>query len=433
MHNRRLLKIACIVLAFALLPLSGASAHMKAPNYTEQYLHSFCKSPDCFDGAHPSSGVIMDAGGNLYGTTPEGGKHGDGLVYKLTPNADHSKYTEAVLYPFGQGGAFPQGDLIMDIDGNLYGVTSGGGYVGRGVVFKLAHSGDKWTYSTLYKFCQSDCSDGRIPMTGLTYQGQASGALWDKSSPLFGTTSLGGQVDGDGAVFKLVNNGGVWTETVIHAFTASQKANALTMDAAGNIYGTTKEGGKYGGGLMYMLEHGTWTQTVFKAFCALNNCSDGGHPLGRLLVDASGNIFGTTYDGGSDSEGVVFERTAGGTYKKLYDFKSGIRSPFPSENPAAGLIMDNSGNLFGTTLAGGVQNSNYCTTDNYTCGTVFELSKNGDGTWSETPIHRFFKKSSDGFEPDAPLILDQAGNLFGTTKYGGKNEYYGGMVFELKP
>ncbi len=436
MRKHRLLEITSIALAFFLANLRGASAHNEAPNYTEKYLHSFCKSQNCIDGRQPySAGVITDAGGDLYGTTSEGGKFGLGLVYKLTPSADHSKYTETVLHSFSGAsgeGALPQGDLIMDVDGNLYGTTSDGGYIGHGVVFELAHSGDKWTYSTLHSFCQGDCSDGRNPMTGLTYLGQSSGALWDKSSPLFGTTSLGGQND-EGVVFKLVNNGGTWTETAIHSFSASSAANALTLDAAGNIYGTTKEGGKYGGGLMYMLAHGTWTQTVFKAFCALNNCSDGGHPWGRLLVDASGNIFGTTFDGGSHAEGVVFERTAGGTYKKLYDFKSGTGLTRDSENPAAGLIMDSSGNLFGTTLAGGVYEPNYCTTIDYTCGTVFMLSKNGDGTWSETPLHRFFKKYGDGFEPIAPLILDNAGNLFGTTSLGGKYDNGAGLVFELKP
>ncbi len=363
MHKRQFVKPILIVLAFALLRLSGASAHNEAPNYTEKYLHGFCKSHDCIDGRQPVSSLIMDASGNLYGTTTEGGKFGTGVIYRLTPNADHSKYAEKVLYSFCNE-CTPQGDLVMDIDGNLYGVMSAGGG-GLGAVFRLAHSGDKWTYSTLYPFCPTgiDCSDGRNPETGLTYLGQASGDLWDKSSPLFGTTSLGGPIGGDGVVFKLVNNGGTWTETVIHSFTASSLPNALTMDGAGNIYGTTHEGGKYGGGLMYMLAHGTWTQTVLKAFCASNNCSDGGHPWGRLLVDASGNIFGTTFDGGSHSEGVVFERTVGGTYKKLYDFKSETGLTRDSENPAAGLITDSSGNLFGTTVAGGVYNPNYCTTN----------------------------------------------------------------------
>ena len=430
MQDRYFLKAAFIALGFALLSSGGASARNEAPHYAEQFLHGFCKSHDCIDGRQPSSGVIKDASGNLYGATSEGGKFGRGLVYKLTPNADHSKYAETVLHHFCyQGcpdGELPQGELIMDIDGNLYGVASEGGACiplsqECGVVFKLAHSGDIWTYSVLYIFCdtgENTCPGGSTPLTGLTYVGQAAGALWDKSSPLFGTASRGGQ-DNTGVVFKLANNGGTWTETAIHSFTASSLPNALTMDAAGNIYGTTRDGGKYDGGLMYMLAHGTWTQIVFKAFCALNNCSDGAHPMGRLLVDAAGNIFGTAYDGGSHAEGLVFERTAGGTYKKLYDFKSGIDSPRDSERPAAGLIMDSSGNLFGTTSAGGVYNPNYCQGDGYTCGTVFELSKNGDGTWSETPLHQFWKKTSDdGFGPRTPLILDN---------------YYAGMIFELKP
>jgi uncharacterized repeat protein (TIGR03803 family) len=445
MRTQHVLKIACLALAVALLRFSAASARNEAPKYTEKFVHNFCKAgyPNCVDGVQPKSGLIMDANGSLYGSTEGSGKYNSGVIFRLTPNADHSKYTETVLYNFCKNGGdcleLPRGDLIMDVDGDLWGTAYTGGLPdhcrgGCGGVFKLTHSGADWTVSAIYKFCQvivdSKCADGAIPSTGLAYVGQASGALWDKSSPLFGTTEKGGL--GAGVVFKLTASGGTWAETVIHAFTSSAGANALTLDAAGNIYGTTNAGGKYGGGLMYMLEHGTWTQTVFKALCSLQDCADGGYPTGRLLLDASGNIFGTTIDGGDNCSqqdgcgGVIFERTAGGTYKTLHDFGSGSND---GRHPYAGLVMDSSGNLFGTTYEGGSYDGLRCF---YDCGTAFMLSKNGDGTWSEALLHKFKGGIVDGKNPFfGSLILDRAGNLFGTTLYGGK--YGEGTVFELKP
>lgn len=445
MDNRRYVRTACFALVFALLPLSAVWAYTEAPKYTEKFVHNFCKAgyPGCADGVQPTSGLIMDANGSLYGSTPVSGKYNSGVVFRLTPNADHSKYTETVLYSFCKNGgdclALPEGDLIMDVDGDLWGTAYTGGLTdhcrgGCGGVFKLTHNGTSWSLTTIYKFCQviadGKCADGALPSTGLAYAGQASGTLWDKSSPLFGTTEKGGL--GPGVVFKLTASGGTWTETVIHAFTASGGASPLTLDAAGNIYGTTSSGGKYGAGLMYMLAHGTWTQTVLKAFCALQECSDGAYPHGRLLVDASGNIFGTTTEGGDNCSqqdgcvGVAFERTAEGTYQKLHDFGSGSSD---GSHPYAGLVMDSSGNLFGTTYEGGIYDGFRCI---YDCGTAFMLSKNGDGTWSEALLHKFKGGSVDGKNPFfGSLILDHDGNLFGTTELGGK--YEEGTVFELKP
>jgi uncharacterized repeat protein (TIGR03803 family) len=200
------------------------------------------------------------------------------------------------------------------------------------------------------------------------------------------------------------------------------------VDASGNLLGVTYYGGKYGAGALYRLTSGTWNEVTLHNFCAE---ADGANGVGRLAFDAAGNIFGVTLAGGAGSNcpesngcGVAFERTAGGKYKVIYDFcaktdcKDGLE-------PAAGPILDSSGNLFGTTHIGGAENG----------GAVWRLS-NSDGGWSEQVLYSLCSENGcgDGGHPAAPVIEDVAGNLFGTTYDGGANGNAGiGTVFELKP
>jgi uncharacterized repeat protein (TIGR03803 family) len=299
-------------------------------------------------------------------------------------------------------------------------------------VFQLTHGTKGWKLHVLYNFCSaSSCTDGGSPFAGLTYAGQAAGKRWDESSPLYGTTPYGGKY-GNGVAFQIVPAFLTWQETVIHNFELSSQPNELLMDGSGNLYGTSQFGGKYGYGLMYKLAHDTWSETTLKNFCADKNCADGGYPVGRLFMDGSGNLFGATHDGGAGGYGAVFERTSGGRYSVIHSFcpSGDCLKDHDGANPESGLIMGSSGHLFGTTFQGGYYTGN-C--QDYGCGTAFKLSKNTDGSWSETFPHWFCRVQDcdDGGWPAAPVIIDGSGNLYGTVEAFGR--YNGGNVFRLKP
>jgi len=408
MANNGLQILAAVALAFA----SGGSAFGA---YTEKNLHDFCSQTACSDGSAPAAGLVMNTAGVLYGTTYEGGKANQGVAFALTPNV--GKYNFSVLHDFGMndGLANPLGELILDKNGSLYGTAQGSG-TNAGAVFRLSWNGTKWKLAVLHQFSGGD---GEYPQTGLTYAGQNAGKPWNEKSPLFGTASDGGTY-GNGVAFELDHSGSQWTETILHNFENSAHPNRLMEDSAGNLWGTTQTGGKYGGGLMFRLAGGTWKATVLHNFCNTQNCADGNGPFGQLFMDSSGNLYGTTNLGGTNCQGaggcgVVFERASGGNYFVIYSFCS-LSNCNDGATPFAGVIMDGSGNLLGTTLSGGA----------FGAGTAFELATNG-----ESAIYSFCAKSacSDGERPSAPLIMDSGGHLFGTTF--GLNG--GGNVFELKP
>jgi len=414
------------------LTLSG-----NASAYTQKTLHSFCKGQTCGDGVDPWGGLLMDQSGNLYGTTTGGGKYDAGLVFKLIPNGDGT-YKEYILHNFcaranctdGQG---PFAGLIMDIDGNLYGTTQNGGKHGSGVVFKLTHKTGGWSLGVIHSFCSGlSCADGSYPRTALTYFGQTSGAPWNEFSPLFGTTLYGG-THSQGVAYKLAADGGLWDYEVVHSFKAVAGADTALpslplVDSSGNVLGVTASGGKFGYGVLYKLAAGSWKETTLHNFCnPANNCTDGAVGYGQLAMDTAGNLFGTTWDSDCDQHscdfGVVFERAAGGTYSVISHLCGGFGCP-DGEFPL-GLIIDASGNLFGTTEEGGTDDG----------GTVFQLSyDNGQQQWIETTLYKFCSEQpdcTDGKTPEAPPIMDAAGNLFGTTSRGGSGA--NGAVFELTP
>jgi len=341
----------------------------------------------------------------------------------LTPGV-WAQSTYKTLYKFtGKGGARPQGGVIFDTAGNLYGTGSGGVYR-HGVVFKLTPTADgSWTESVLYSFTGG--TDGGKPRAGL---------IFDQAGNLYGTAFRGGAYKDAGTVFKLTPNlDGSWTETVLYSFGnggggAGPRAG-LIFDAAGNLYGTTGFGGAYGGGVVFELtpnSDGSWAETVLYSF---TGGTDGMWPFAGVIFDAAGNLYGTTYFGGSGTAysgyGTVFELTpkAGGgwTEKVLHSFnlKDGSFS-------VAGLIFDEAGNLYGTTGVGG----DLSCSSGFGCGVVFKLAPNSNGGWDETVLHQF-KGGKDGLAPQAGLIFDQAGNLYGTTVGGGA--YGGGTVFKLAP
>jgi uncharacterized repeat protein (TIGR03803 family) len=355
------------------------------------------------DGAGPIAGLIRDAAGNLYGTTQYGGDTscsvvGCGVVFKLDTNGN-----QTVLHSFtgSPDGAYPSAGLIRDAAGNLYGTTQYGGASGNGTVFKLDTSGKE---TVLYSF--AGLPDGTTPLAGL---------LRDEAGNLYGTTQQGGDsscnVVGCGVVFKLDTSG---IETLLHRFTGgADGANPhgnLTRDAAGNLYGTTQYGGASGNGTVFKLDR-TGRETVLHSF---TRGPDGAGPLAGLTLDATGNVYGNTEYGGAFGYGTVFKLDAGTTHKLnvLHSFDGGRNGG----TPAASLIRDVAGNLYGTAVVGGVSDA----------GVVFKLDTKGRGG-----VLYSFNGGSDGVRPFGSLIRDAAGNLYGTTFAGGDSGF--GVVFKLSP
>jgi uncharacterized repeat protein (TIGR03803 family) len=271
--------------------------------------------------------------------------------------------------------------------------------------------------------------DGVSPVAGLVF---------DNEGNLYGTTSKGGTY-GRGTVFMLVpSSSGVWTEKVLHNFSGRDGGGpkaGLIFDASGNLYGTTAFGGDFNFGTVFRLVPvggGGWTENVLHNF---TGGSDGGVPLSGLVFDSAGNLYGTAYDGGVTSAcvfvassgcGTVFQLTpmSSGTWNEnvLYAFLGGN----DGYNPDAGLILDAGGNLYGTTTSGGSLEA--C--DGFGCGTVFEVSPSSSG-WIENILH-IFTGTGDGENPLAGLTIDTSGNLYGTTEIG-EGGGCCGTVFELMP
>jgi uncharacterized repeat protein (TIGR03803 family) len=411
-----------VIAIFILAPGACAQSEYKT-------LHAFM---DGTDGARSFGGLVLDEAGHLYGTTQNGGTNELGTVFELTPNTDGT-WTETVLYRFtaGSDGAGPGAGLILDQAGNLYGTTRGGGG-GGGTVFKLTPNIDgTWTETVLYSFG----TDGFDPDKGLTFDGAGN---------LYGTTSEGGEYNG-GTVFELTPNAdGSWKEALLHSFKRVSLSEAavpseLTIDHEGNLYGATLFGGnrRYcrgnGCGVVFKLTanaDGSWTESVLYRFTGRNN---GALPWARLTFDQAGNLYGTTIDGGRNPLGchsqygcgVVFKLTlsADGSWTESvpYRFTGGKNGGAPF----AGVTFDQAGNLYGTANEGG--NLNYC--DGLGCGVVFKLTLGSDGKWRNRVLHGFTARP--GALPFAEVIFDAAGNLYSTTSGYFLTSY--GSVFEITP
>jgi uncharacterized repeat protein (TIGR03803 family) len=323
------------------------------------------------DGANPESRVIIGPDGALYGTTIGGGgagcdlQGGCGTVYSLKPPLTVCKsalcpWRETVLHRFtgGADGSYPYlGDLVFDHSGNIYGTASGGGLgceYGCGTVFQLSPSMGSWTLNTIYSFTGG--SNGSYP---------AGGVIFDKAGNLYGTVPQGGD-SGAGLVYKLTPSGAAWMESTIYAFgtEAYQPLAGLIFDAAGNLYGTTVFGGSGGGGTVYEVQpsNGSWTATVLYGFSGYEG------PMDKLVMDSQGNLYGTSTLTGDDAKGEVFKlapSNGGWAFTELYAFTGGSDGYFPSGN----VILDASGNLYGTTGAGG--SGAGCGGG---CGVVFEIA-----------------------------------------------------------
>ncbi|HEV3305622.1 MAG TPA: choice-of-anchor tandem repeat GloVer-containing protein [Candidatus Sulfotelmatobacter sp.] len=322
--------------------------------WTFSVLYNFGSIPD--DGAYSASPLIFDASGNLYGTTQSGGDHGYGTVFELTSNQS-GEWTEKQLYSFqgGTDGAFPQGNIALDSGGKIYGTTISGGDA-YGTVFELAPTGGgAWHERVLHAFTTG--RDGAEPWGGVTL---------DSSGNLFGTTS-GGGADGYGVVFEFVRSGNEWQERVIHSFTnaedGSQPFGNLIFDSLGNLYGTTAQDS---GSVFEMTPvSSSWR---FRTLYKFSGETDPILPYDGVVRDSRGNLYGTSYLGGANNLGTVFEvspsNSGKSTMQILHNFSYNIIGPLDGYYPKGGLILDPSGNLYGTTYQGGYHNQ----------GTVFEVT-----------------------------------------------------------
>lgn len=377
------------------------------------------------DGAHPNAGVTMDAAGNLYGTAKAGGDltcnapQGCGTAYELKHRGSGLVFNPLYTFGVSPDAGIPTAPVVFGPDGALYSTTSYGGLNGRGVVFKLRPSPTAcktalcpWSENILYSFQGGANGDGSNPI----------GLVFDHAGNIYGTTSGGGTYGG-GAAYQLTPSGSGGTESVLHTFGGAGDGSlpyrsVMIFDDAGNLYGTTALGGSSNYGIVFQLtpSGSGWVEKVIYNFTDGN---DGGYPYAGLILDQSGNLYGATTDGGTGGGGTIFELSpsAGGwTYSVLYS----ITGPLGDQcGPAWALTMDVGGNLYDTTQCDGANN----------LGSVFKLTNTG-GSWTYTSLHDF-TGGNDGEYPASSVILDRSGNLYGTASYGGTKGQ--GVVWGITP
>ncbi|HVM92407.1 MAG TPA: choice-of-anchor tandem repeat GloVer-containing protein [Terriglobales bacterium] len=393
-----------------------AFAH-PAQGQTYQVLYTFCSQTNCTDGATPNPNLVIDKAGNLYGTTQQGGDSlsTEGIAFKISPSG-----AEEVLFNFENlsTGVQPMGGLILDADGNLYGTASVGGYVqkrkncgstGCGLVFELSPSGGE---TILHDFINTLTWQGRFPFGPL---------VRDANGNLFGLVNGFGQAT-QGGLFELKTDG---SESVLYWFGGSKAPKdpnpGLLMDAQGDIYGTSNSGGAHHAGAVFEINP-AGEETTLYSFGNKKALQYGTRPAAGLVMDTSGNFYGTTSgeDSYGASFGTVFQLPPGQTSPKLlYAFQG---QPDGS-SPIGSLLRDAEGNLYGTTYWGGV----------YDQGAVYKLSPAG----VETVLYSF-SGGTDGANPMGGLTMDGQGNLYGTTLRGGNTQcpkYNGGcgVVFKVTP
>lgn len=413
------LSVLLTLLTFAIAP---SVSHAQ---YTEKILYSFANT-----GNWPSSPLIFDPAGNIYGTTGFS-PAGTGEVFELSPSSGGT-WTQTTLYSFGlEPVDQPNGGPIFDAQGNLYGVSRSGGSADQGAVFELSPSPSGWTLTVLYSF--QGGADGTMPSGSL---------IFDSKGNLYGTTGYGGggagaeciyYGGGCGTVFELSPSSTGWTEKVLYAFGGTSDGAFpdynLLIDSAGNLYGSTYQGGNttattchpQGCGTVFRLtpSGGAWHFGLLWALQGTN----GDRPT-SLVFDSIGNLYGVAVGGGktfcSGGCGVVFKLTRpvlSGPWKQSIVHAFAAADGF---TPTGLTLQPTSNVIFGTTGSGGTNHR----------GTVFEISPAATGGWEFTTVYSFNGKT-DGNYPDAAVIFDSQGNLYGTTQVGGADNL--GTVFELSP
>jgi uncharacterized repeat protein (TIGR03803 family) len=400
------------VVMFALVAMLASGARAA----TGKVIYSFAGDND---GEYTDTDLVIDSAGNLYGTSVRGGQFGGGTVFRLAPSGN--RWIHTVLYSFtgGADGGEPYKGVTLDAQGNLYGtaVTGGMGSCegGCGVAYKLTNSGGSWSQHVIHYF--SGGNDGSGPGAGLTI---------DSHGNLYGVAPTGG-ANGLGVIYGLHPDArGNWTFKVIHTFTggtdgATGSAGRFLLHA-GHLYGVATAGGANGKGVAFELTPsqagGEWN---LKTIYAFKGQPDAGFPYGGLLLDASGNLYGTTYYDGANNLGSVYQLSpaAAGewTEKVLYSFNGGG----DGQNSISNLVSDAAGNLYGTTSEGGAGCS---------CGTIFKLAPGANGTWTESVVHRFNGPPDGAFVYNG-MVADSAGNFYGATVHGGTDDE--GAIYKFTP
>ena len=389
------------LLAFALVL---GLAVVATPGVQAQTLTALYNFTNASDGGTPLAGLTSAGKGAFYGTTSASGS-GYGTIVKLVPSGSSWTLNTLHIFTGNPDGATPTARVRVRPGGILYGTTSAGGASGAGTVYRVSSKGE----AVIYTFLGG--SDGSQPSTG--------DLAFDRAGNIYGTTSAGG-ASGNGTVYELVQGKkGTWKEKLLYSFgqapDGTVPVGGVTFGTPNTLYGTTSTGGTYGYGTVYQLKRSgsAWTETTLYNF---QDGNDGGTAYAGVIRDKSGNLYGATISGGTGSGGTVFELTpANGawTYTVLYSWPGwAISASFRN------LLMDASGNLYGTT---------HC--DGYGDGTVFELTPS-NGTWTNTLLYNF-TGGSGGYYLFSNILLDTQGNLYGTASAGGANGY--GIVFEITP
>ena len=399
----------------------------------EKTVHVFTGSPD---GTYPVAGISADRFGNLFGTTASGGDFGYGSVFELTPDAKGG-YAYKVVYSLtgGSDGAFPQATVAIDAHEHLYGTTIEDDIDGDGTVFELVP--DKAGNYRLGKTFYFDGTDGSKPSDALTL---------DAAGDVFGTTSGGGGPGGYGQVFELPASRDQWSIQTVYAFKGGYDGQGpvggVIIDANDDFYGTTVSGGNvpYGGGIgtVFRLHEGAagWIKTTLHSF----RPEEGSNPESTLSMDSSGNLYGTTigslYRGQKRFVGSVFEvkrpkspsdSRAHWPLTTLHAFTGGGDGEGPGQ-----IVLDRAGAVYGVTGVGGnstrgTGNNQGCPTG---CGVIYELMPRPDGTWYDNVLWNFHG-GMGGQGGIGPIAFGNDGRLYGTTDYGGRNDYptANGIIF----
>ncbi len=421
-HDRRNCGTRCrrlfaMLAALAVLLTLAAVMATQAQAQTYTVLHTF-SGPD---GETPTSTLVSDRAGNLYGTTESGGTY-SGVLFQLKRAG--SGWILVPLHDFNPPSSGFQpldyGGLTFGPDGVLYGSASSGGLLecglGQtycGVVFRLQPPATActsalcpWDYNLIYQFTSSTDIGG--PEASLVF---------DATGNLYGTGPYG-------PIYELSPSGGGWNESMIYRLPVDNYTNAgLTKDSAGNLYGTWYSYHNNGGVFELSPSSSGWMETVLYSF---TGASDGSTPIGGLIFDNAGNLYGSTSTGGSQGGGAVFELSPFGS-SWTYKFVCSLRGYSNMSGPQSALTMDSQGNLYGTTFSGG----------GFGAGEVFKATRTGN-SWACSDLYDF-QIGSDGYYPVGGVALDSQGNLYGTTSYGGLqtpencSAHGCGVVWEITP
>lgn len=375
MRYNSMMTLRCgLRIAIALAAFGWAGA-MPATAARVKVVKSLCEGSPCARD-FSNAALTMDLSGQIFGVDDLDGDNRSGSIFRLRLDTVSQLWTYERLYSFCAqancaDGAVPRGKLVVDVDGNLYGTASSGGPTGHGEIFRLSPDGH---LGVLYGFCPGNdsCPNGTTPNIGLTYKNASSGALYDGAGWLVGATGAGGSFNG-GTAFELAPRTGGWKFKHIKDYQPICTPSAMVMDSKGDVYETLRSGCGPGSISVLRQAGGAWTETPIHLFCQKSNCDDGGDPQGPVLID-QGRIFGTTQFGGTQHMGTLFELDFDGTqwnHRIVHSFCTvQVGKQFCRDGawPLGGVIADASGNLFGTANGFGSNKGD---------GTIFEIDAQG--------------------------------------------------------